>query len=271
MTTLQKAIRYLAIAFAVFLTVSIIGGTLSAVGFIGSFFTEDAVTEDMKIYSVASEVSNLEIRINAADLYIKEGKAFSVESNLKYLKVSEKDDILTIEETKKFYGNYNKAVLTVYVPAGTVFDHTSLTTGAGRVTIDRLASGTLDFELGAGKVSVSTLIATKTADIEGGAGRITICGGSLHNLDLEMGVGQLNLTSSLTGDCRLDLGVGESNITLIGTKDDYKLDLEKGLGSVSVDGKSVSGYSSSGNGTRKAEIHGGVGAIHVTFKAPDAQ
>ena len=266
MTTLQKVIKYLAIAFAIFLTVSIIGGILSAVGLFGGLFSSDAVLEEVKTYSVVADIHNLDIEINAADLYIKEGDAFSVESNLKHLKVEEEGGLLTIQETKKFTGAYNGAVLTVYVPAGTVFDNVNLTTGAGRLTIANLSSGTLDFELGAGDVSIDSLVATKSADIEGGAGRITIADGALKNLDLDMGVGQLNLTSALTGNCQLDLGVGESNITLIGSKEDYKLDLEKGLGNISVDGKNVSDYGSSGNGTNKVEINGGVGSINLRFE-----
>ena len=166
MTTLQKVIKYLAIAFAIFLTVSIIGGILSAVGLFGGLFSSDAVLEEVKTYSVAADIHNLDIEINAADLYIKEGDAFSVESNLKHLKVEENGGLLTIQETKKFTGTYNGAVLTVYVPAGTVFDNVNLTTGAGRLTIGNLSSGTLDFELGAGDVSIDSLVATKSADIE---------------------------------------------------------------------------------------------------------
>ena len=64
----------------------------------------------------------------------------------------------------------------------------------------------------------------------------------------------------------MDLGVGESNITLIGRKEDYKLDLEKGLGNISIDGVNVSDYGSSGNGTNKVEINGGIGAINVAFR-----
>lgn len=271
MTTLQKVIKYLAIAFAIFLTVTIIGGILSAVGLFGGLFAWDAATEEMKTYSVTSEIHSLNIQINAADLYIKESEAFSVESNLKYLKVEEKGDVLIIEETKKFSGSYNDAVLTICVPAGTVFDKTDLTTGAGRLTIETLSSGTLDFVLGAGDVSINSLIATKSADIEGGAGRITISSGALKDLDLEMGVGQLNLTSVLTGDCQMDLGIGESNITLIGDKNDYKFDLEKGLGNISVDGKNVSDFGSSGNGVNKVEINGGIGAINVKFMEDDTQ
>lgn len=269
MTTLQKVIKYLAMAFAIFLTVTIIGGILGAAGLFSGFFAEDAVMEDMKTYDLTSDISNLNIHINAADLYIKQGNAFSVESNLKYLKVEEKGNVLTVAETKKFSGTYNGAMLTIYVPAGTVFDNTTLITGAGRLTIDDLSSGTLAFELGAGDVSITSLIATKSADIEGGAGRITISDGALKNLDLEMGVGQLNLTSALSGDCQLDLGIGESNIMLIGNKEDYRLELEKGIGNIRVDGKNVSDYGSSGNGVNKVEINGGIGAINVDFGASE--
>ena len=266
MTTFQKVIKYLAMAFAIFLTVSIIGGLLSMFGLFGGFFGGDAVTEDIKTYSVSSDIQSLEVKINAADFTIKQGESFSVESNLKHLTVEDKNGVLTIKETKKFGITYTGAVLTLYVPADTVFEKADITTGAGRLTVDHLSAGTMNFELGAGEVKIDTLIATTAVDIEGGAGKITISGGALHNLDLDMGVGQLNLTSALTGNCRLDLGVGESNITLIGRKEDYKLDLEKGLGNISVDGVNVSDYGSSGNGTNKVEINGGIGAINVAFR-----
>ncbi len=266
MTFLQKGIKYLAIAFAVFLTVTIIGGVLGMFGIFGGLFSSDAVSEDKKTYSVSSEIHNLHIAINAADLSVKEGEVFSVESNLKYLTVEEKDGLLIIKETKKFSATYNGAVLTVYVPAGTVFDKVDLTTGAGRLTIEKLCAETLDFELGAGEVSVGSLIATKSVDIEGGAGRITIASGLLKNLDLDMGVGQLNLTAALTGNCTMDMGVGASNITIIGNKTDYKLELEKGIGRITVDGKGVSDYGSSGNGENKVEINGGIGAVNVYFQ-----
>ena len=191
--------------------------------------------------------------------------------------VEEQNGHLIIEDTTKgkvqLFGSntFKDAVLTLYIPTGTVFDHINLTTGAGRLTIDILSAATLDFELGAGEVIIGSLIATKSADIEGGAGQITVSDGAIKNLDLEMGVGQLNLTTALTGECRLESGVGETNITLIGNKDDYKLELKKGLGSISVDGKDVSYYGSGGNGTNKVEIHGGVGAINVNFKESQAK
>jgi DUF4097 and DUF4098 domain-containing protein YvlB len=271
---LQKVIKYLALAFAIFLTVSIVGGILSAVGLLGSLFSDDDaewgdVIGETKNYTVSSEISDLNIQINAADFYIKEGKSFSVESNLKNLEVDEKNGCLTLKDLTKIKLNgsnaYENAVLTIWVPVGTVFDNVNIKTGAGRFTVDSLSAATIGFELGAGDVTISKLIAEKSANIEGGAGRITISDGAIKNLDLEMGLGQLNLTSALTGDCNLDSGVGEMNVTLLGSKDDYELDIEKGIGNITVDGKNVTDFGSSGNGANEVDIHGGVGAINVRF------
>ena len=271
MTTFQKVIKYLAMAFAIFLIVTILGGILSAIGLFGGIFTGDAVTDEMKSYSVNGIIQDLDIEIHAADLSIKEGDTFSVQSNLKHLKVEVKDGTLHIEETEKRFGKYEGALLTVYVPAGTVFEQMRLITGAGRLTVESLSAKEIHLVLGAGDGSIGTLIATESAKIDGGTGRITVSGGSLRNLDLDMGVGQLNLRSALRGDCRLDMGIGASNLTLIGTKDDYKLDLEKGLGSISIDGEDGSHYGGSGNGSHKVEVDGGIGAINIRFEKENAE
>lgn len=266
MTTLQKVIKYLAYAFAVFLAVSIIGGILGMVGLFGGLFGGDAVFDDIKAYSVSSEIQTLEVKINAADFTVKQGENFSVESNLKHLVVEDQNGVLKIRETKKLSHNYTDAVLTLYIPKGAVFEKASIVTGAGRLTVDSLSAATMNFELGAGEVAIDTLVATSDIDVEGGAGKITISGGALHNLDLDMGLGQLNLVSALTGECDFDLGVGESNITVIGNREDYKLSIEKGLGSISVDGESVSAIKGQGGGKDRIEISGGVGAIRLNFE-----
>lgn len=270
MTTFQRVMRLLAIVLAIFLIVAILGGVFGVVGLLSGLSSEDTVTEDIKTYSVGASIHELDIEINAADLCIKEGEAFSVESNLKQLKVDDTGGRLKIKELTKnklFVGApYKDAVLTIYIPAGTVFDKVSITTGAARLTVDALTAETVELELGAGEVYISSLVATRSADIEGGAGRITIAHGELTELDMDMGAGRLELTTALTGECTLNMGVGSSNITLLGGRDAYKLDLEKGIGSISVDGENVFDFDSSGNGTNKVVIKGGIGAINVRFE-----
>lgn len=272
MTEFQKVIKYLAIALAAFLAVSIIGGALSLLGVLGGFFGDNALTEDIKGYTVSSDISSIEVKINAADFVIKQGDSFFVESNLKYLKVEDNGGVLTIKETKKLRGvTYTDAVLTVYIPANTVFENANITTGAGRFTADCLSANTIKFDLGAGEVTVDTLIATSNIDINGGAGKISILGGTLHSLDLDMGIGQLNLTCALTGENDFDLGVGESNITVIGKKNDYKLDIEKGIGSITVNGTAVSNIKEQKKGKNSINISGGIGGINLNFKEAGAE
>ena len=265
MSTQQKVIKYVAIALAVWLTVSIIGGILGAIGIFGTFFGNDAVEKETKMYEVSADIRSLEIEIKAADITIREGENFSVESNLKKLNVEEKNSCLSIVQKGNFRGSHDGAVLTITVPSGTL-EGITLKTGAGRFTAENLAAHRIHFEFGAGDVTIGSLTATKSAHIEGGAGRVTISGGSINDLEMDMGLGQVNLTSALTGDCELEAGVGESNINLIGTREDYTLEIEKGLGSISVDGEKVNDFGTSGNGANEVEIHGGVGAINVNFK-----
>ncbi|MGN0172386.1 MAG: hypothetical protein ACI39E_06355, partial [Acutalibacteraceae bacterium] len=90
MTTFQKIVQYFAMAFAVFLIVSIIGGILSAIGFLGGFLGNDGVSKDMTTYSVSQTIEEIEMDVHAADVKLTTGKTFSVESNLAYLSVEEK-------------------------------------------------------------------------------------------------------------------------------------------------------------------------------------
>ena len=113
----QKIIKYIALALAIGLSVSIIGGIFGVIGLFGGFFGNDAVTEEMMFYGVKEDICSLNIEINAADITIKEGDTFSVESNLKNLRVTEKDKCLNIVQTENFRGSYKGAVLTVTVPS----------------------------------------------------------------------------------------------------------------------------------------------------------
>lgn len=266
MTTLQKVIHYLAMAFAILLIVSILGGILSAVGLFGGFGGKTGVAEEWTEYPLTQNITALQIEINAADLTITAGDSFAVKSNLKHLTVQEKNGTLVIAETKKGL-RYNGAGLELCIPRGTTFTNAGITTGAGKLTADALVTERLRLELGAGAVAIKTLTATAKAEIEGGAGKLDISGGVLQNLDLEMGVGELNLISKLTGNSELDYGIGESNLTLVGTEADYRIEIEKGVGSVTVAGKKVQNEAVYGNGQNNVEINCGVGTATVDFEA----
>lgn len=266
MTSWQKAIKYVAIAFAICLIVGIASGIMSTVGIIGGFIESDATADNIKTYTVEQDISSLKIDINAADFTVAVGDEFSVISNLKDLTVKNEGGVLTVIENKILGRDYNNAVLKIYVPESFVFDKADIETGAGRVTVDTLSADRLSLELGAGEVKITELNASQKAEIDGGAGKITINGGTLNNLDFDMGIGECNLSAEIFGKSELDCGVGEANITLKGTSDDYEIYVSKGIGNVKIDGQSTSDEHTYGNGENKIELNCGVGAVIVEFE-----
>ena len=232
---------------------------------------QDVVLDETKTYEITSEIHSLDVQISVADFKIVSADEFLVESNLKYLSVSEKDGVLKIVDVAKSNSNYTNAILTLYVPNGMVFDDVDIETGAAKMTVDTLSASSVELKLGAGDVRFESLNASAEVDIKGGAGQITIVSGTLNDLSLEMGMGELNLTAAVLGDSDLKFGVGESNVTLIGSKDDYKVDIEKGLGSITIDGNTVTDYGSSGNGQNHIEIEGGVGAVNLKYQDTNAE
>lgn len=265
MTTFQRIVKYCAIALAVALIAGIIGGICSAIG-IAMGLRGGSAAGEMRTYTVSGDVKRLDLEIGAAALQIVPGEGFSVESNLKKLTVKETGGTLKISEEKFFFGtSYEGVTVKLTVPEGFVFEDASLETGAGTTQITALSANTLSLELGAGKTDIDSLNVTSRAKISTGTGKLTVKDGRINGLSLELGVGKLELTSQLTGKCLVDMGVGDVDITLLGSKDDYIIYLDHGIGSATVDGVSMTD-GSVGSGPNHIEIDGGVGAIRINFK-----
>ncbi|MDD6263380.1 MAG: hypothetical protein PUA83_09910 [Clostridiales bacterium] len=81
MNSAQKVIKYLAVALAVFLSVSIIGGImtgLTGVSYILSGGCWEAAGE-MQMYPIEEEISSLSLSLSGARLQIRTSDRFSVE------------------------------------------------------------------------------------------------------------------------------------------------------------------------------------------------
>lgn len=198
MTSVQKAIKYLAIAFAIFLSVSIIGGIITGLAGVSCIFS-GKVNEpigEMQVYPIDDDISSISLSLSGAKLKIKTSDSFSVESNHNYISVKSENGQLCINETKKLFSVYPKGVTVILnIPEDFVFDEATVETGAGNVEIDALSADILKLSLGAGKAEIRNLTVNSRADIDGGAGELNIDGGRLCNLELDMGVGELTLKS----------------------------------------------------------------------------
>lgn len=271
MTSLQRMIKYCATALAIVLTISIIGGICSAIGLFagvfGSRITGETAVGEMRSFTLSDSIESLDLELGAAELKIVTGDRFSLESNHKYLEVKEENNTLNISEEKVAFGFSNEGLSVVLtVPKDFVFEDVSIEAGAGKVDIDTLRANTISLDLGAGQTDIGTLCALTRASINTGAGKLTIRDGQIQDLTLDHGVGKLDMTGALTGNCDVDLGVGSAEITLVGTREDYQIRMDKGLGDATLDGQSMGDGSTYGGGANRIQIDGGVGDVEVNFQ-----
>ena len=225
MTDIQRIIKYLAIAFAVVLVVSIVSGILGAIGLLGGVTawlndrdekgTVDAV--DMFYGPFSDEITGLDMEIAAAHIRILPGREFRVETDNPYITVKESDGRLILRE-KSHVGSLESSKLILYIPDGKTFDR---------------------------------------ADIEVGDGRF-------DRLDLEVGVGSAVVTAGYIQTGALDAGIGSIELTLMQDRTQYTIRCEDGIGNVWVDGRTMSG-GQEGTGDERLDVSCGIGQVRINF------
>lgn len=263
----QKIIKYCAIAFALFLTFSIISSIMFGIMSIGTIFdnNDTNITDKLETLEVSNNIQELDINVKSINITIKESSDFKVETNNKYIKLKEKNNKLSITEEKHNLFNNTDSSLIIYLPSDYLFNEVSIENGAGKIEIDKLSTKNIELDLGAGKVEIEYLYVTTEADIDGGAGEIVIENSTITNLDLDMGVGNLILTSSLTGNNEIDAGVGEIELNLNENLDNYKIKINKGLGNATLNEETMKNDTYYGTGSNLINIDGGVGNIKINY------
>ncbi len=259
MTVLQKVIKYAAIAFGIYLIVSI------AIGVISIFnLPKDVSDKEMQTIALKDEtVTALNIDLEGMKLIIETGESLAASSNNENVTCSQKDGKLSFIEKSRLFNRTMNGTLKIILPEGTTLDVADFDVGAGKVTIEKLVADTVDFDFGAGEVTIESLNVKNEGDIDCGAGNFTLQSGVLYNLDMDLGIGKVDFKADIFGNSEINCGVGELNLRL-GKKSDYTLSLNKGLGSIKVDGKECKDFGV-GGGASKLSIDGGVGAINVFF------
>lgn len=274
MSTAQRVIKYLALAFAAFIIVNIasliIVGINAFSGFLGLRKSQENKNienlEEISTNLTDSKIEDLRIETAYSNLKIVKGNAIKVESNSNDISCVQKDNSLIIREKNSWFFNKNASELVIAIPEEMIFDKVKIEAGAGEVFIENIKTKELAFEMGAGKVEIQNLYVSGNAKIDGGAGRLDILSGEINNLNLDMGVGKCEITSKLTGRNDIDAGVGKLDINLTDEIKNYEMKVNKGIGSIRINKKEVSDGTQYGNGETYIKIDGGVGSIDISGK-----
>lgn len=271
MTTAQKIIKYLALAFACFLILHIFAGILFAIYTVGSIF-ERATTKETNIDGMREisehispdQISALKITVEFANLEIKAGETFKVETNCSDISLREKNGQLVIAEDGVGILAKNRGWVAVSVPEKMPpFREVIIETGAGEIYLEELAAEEMSLELGAGNAEMNRLVVSEKLKLDGGVGRTKITEAQINNLDLNVGVGEIVLDAKLTGKSKVDAGIGNIHIDLTDELENYRIEVDHGIGAVTVNGEAVATDTVYGTGESYLKIDGGIGAIKI--------
>ena len=230
MSTGQRIIKSLAVAFGLFLTFTIFFSIVGGLYAFTSMFSKDNVIEEntsILLNQSTENIKYLDIDVNSSNLVIKPGNSFIIETNNKHIKYKIDNNELKIKEEGYHLTNSKlKSELIITIP---------------------------DTNL-------------NEIDINTGAGTFTINNGSINDLDLDIGIGEVKITSNITGNSSISSGVGKLSLNLLNTFDNYRFEVNKGIGKVTINDIEVGDNSTLGNGTNTIKLDGGIGEIVVKFK-----
>lgn len=278
MSSFQRTIKYIAIAFAILLAVGIISGIANAAFSIVSAISGDAIFDDNNskdFTKTFTDVKSLDINNSTGKLNIKTGDEFKVEavnvSSDFEAKVTGNGTLSISDENHYFeflwfhIGGFNhpNSIITLYLPADFVAEDAKISSGAGSVSVESLHADELDISAGAGSISGSDISADRVK-VDGGVGSVSLNNVIFNNGDFNCGVGNLNMEGVLTGKNKIDCGVGEVDLNLQGNAEDYDLDVNSGIGSIRLNGvKLKDGYKTDNDADNSIKIDGGVGNVNI--------
>lgn len=272
MTSFQRAIKYASICFAFFLVFVIITSIFGGIYAVFSIFDSGKSEPEYEVENIScslnGDIKSLDIDTNVVDLKLLIGDSFDVKTNNKNINCKQDGSVLKIKESGSGVVNSKNKVLEVRIPKDYLFEYVDIDSDVGKIYVESVNSKILNFDLGAGDANID-YINSGDVDVETGAGNFYINSGTIGNLELDQGVGKVYVNAYLRGTSKIEGGVGKLDINLLGGKDNYRIVVEKGVGSIKVDGNAVGNENMIGSGNSKVNIEGGVGEININFKSND--
>lgn len=216
------------------------------------------------------DIKSLDISISYGKVNFLEGGNFSFKAeNVRknsFEKLEVSGDTLIIKQKKNHrlfnWGSDNDyPEITITVPQGFAADEFSYSIGAGKSDLSGVSAKNVSLEMGAGDILAKNLQADKI-NISAGAGRLEIVNGKLNDMNLDCRVGEIIIGGTITGNNKINAGVGSLKINIDGDIDDYNLDIDKGVGKITVNGEEYE-RKHTDFAKNSFDIDGGVGEINI--------
>lgn len=279
MNSTQRLVKYLAIGFAIFLSVTIISSIVGGVLFLLNLTSDKKEEKTVDFTSEFEEdIENIEIDGYIYTIKIKQGDQLKVDlTNVsenftskvknKTLKIGysgTRGDLFSFLDDGKVWNE--SGYVTITIPSDLDLNKLKIDTGVGELFIDDVTAQYLDLNMGTGSITGSNFSISQETIINCGAGSIEFNNVAFHNCDIDLGVGSTYVQGDLTGETDIDGGVGDLTLSLTKPSNDYSLQVDSGLGDITINKEKYSSQNwNNKNADHLINIDGGLGDITLDF------
>lgn len=165
----------------------------------------------------------------------KENFSYEITDGCLYLKYSPQISLISFN----FSEFDNGSVIILTVPKKD-FDKITVNMTAGDVSVMNVNAQKLTTKSSAGDMFIDSVYA-ESASFKMTAGECTVSNSTVKNSSISMTAGNMYFGEcKLYGDNKIKMTAGELQMSLIGDRADYRINVEKALGNVFIDGTDVS-------------------------------
>ncbi len=278
MTGFQKFIKYAAIAFGIYLSITIV---LVLLGIAREFVEASRNDEfrdlvrDREEYHTENitrnyeNIKRLEVNVEETELIIRNGDTFRIEgTNIPdKMKIEQNGDTLKVsdEELPSSFSDENM-VVTIYIPEDVKLDNIDLEINYMSADIQKLNTRNLTLDIYNNYCEIDEIIADNM-EFKNEEGNIDIYDAEIGRLlfDSESGVEDVSL--DITGNAEMNLEYSYTDMNLIGTQEDYQISTKNRSGNIYIDGETITSNAETwGSGSTKINLDNVNADISINFR-----
>lgn len=278
MTGFQKFIKYAAIAFGIYLSITIVLILLGiARGFVGASKNDEFkdIVRDREKYQTEDitrtyeNIKNLEVNVEETELIIRNGDTFKIEgTNIpNKMEIEQEGNQLSIsdEELPSGFSDENM-VMTIYIPEDTKLDTIDLEINYVSADIQKLNTANLKLDIYNNYCEIDEIIADNM-EFKNEEGNIDIYDAEIGRVlfDSESGVEDVSL--DITGNAEINLEYSYTDMNLIGKQEDYQISTRNKFGNIYIDNEIITSNAETwGSGNTKINLDNVNANIFITFR-----
>ena len=278
MTGFQKFIKYGAITFGIYLSITIVFVLLGiARGFVGASRNDEFkdLTRDEEEYHTENitrtyeNIKNLEVNVEETELIIRNGDTFKIEgTNIPdRMEIEQDGNKLKVsdEEVSSSFSDENM-VVTIYIPEDIKLDTIDLEINYVSADIQKLNATNLKLDIYNNYCEIDEIIADNM-EFKNEEGNLDIYDAEIGRLLFDSEAGVEDVSLDITGNAEINLEYSYTDMNLIGTQEDYQINTKNQSGNIYIDGTTITSNSETlGSGNAKVNLDNVHADIFISFR-----